>query len=200
MTIQYFLIALLLMAAAYVIVRAVQVMRFQGRMLVCCPETRRPAAVKVNFVRALMYALIGRQHLELCECSRWPERRNCDQDCVPQVHYDPEYHRVWNIVSHWYEHEKCYFCNKPIELMSHVEHHPALLTPDKKTAEWDTLPAEMLPDLLRVSSPVCWSCHMIETLIREHPDRVVFRPWEKSGPIGEYVPKRKAEDAHKPAA
>ena len=197
MTYVYFAIAVVAIAAAYAIIRVHEVMRFQGRMLIRCPETRQPAAVKVSFSSALMSAMAGRPHLVLCECSRWPERADCDQHCLPQVQYDPEYHRVWNIMSHWYEHKKCFFCKKPIEMLSHLDRQPGLLTPEKKTVEWTEVAAEKLPELLPVSSPVCWSCHMIETVIREHPDRIVFRPWEKSGPIGEYVAKDEHEKGGK---
>ena len=66
---------------------------------------------------------------------------------------------------------------------------------ERKTLEWDDLEPEELPVALSACLPVCWSCHITETLIREHPERLTFRPWERSGPIGEYVPKNLEEQS-----
>ncbi len=184
----YLFIALLAIAILYVARRVWEVLRFRGQMLVTCPETYEPAAVKVNVGRAAVKAMPGRQKLELCDCSRWPERGECDQDCLQQVERDPENHRVWTIAAHWYAGKKCVYCRKPIEALSHFDRSPALLDHERKTAEWDDIPAESLPGALSRDLPVCWSCHMTQTFLREHPDLVVYRPWKKCGPLGEYVP------------
>jgi hypothetical protein len=80
----YFLIAILLVAGAFIVYRlqiAVrQYRKFRGKMLVNCPETHDPAAVKVAGVREAMATLVGKQHVELNACSRWPERAGCEQD------------------------------------------------------------------------------------------------------------------------
>ena len=186
----YVLIAVLLMATAYLMYRLHQVLEFRGEMLVTCPETQKPAAVKVATWRAAMPAIVGQRHMELNRCSRWPERHDCGQDCLCQIEADPESHRVWSIASRWYEGKRCVYCGKPIERLSHLDRRPALLDAEKKSVEWDRIPAEKLPDALGGCLPVCWNCHTIETLIREHPDRVFFRPWERGGPLGEYVPKQ----------
>jgi hypothetical protein len=184
----YLFIALLAIAIVYGTRRVWESLRFRGQMLVTCPETRAPAAVKVNVWRAAVRAMAGRQELELSDCSRWPERGECDQDCLVQVERDPENHRVWTIAAHWYAGKKCVYCRKPIERLSHFDRSPALLDRQWKTAEWDDVPAESLPEEFSRDLPVCWSCHMTETFLREHPDLVVHRPWKKSGPLGEYVP------------
>lgn len=57
---------------------------------------------------------------------------------------------------------------------------------DSETVEWNEIPAEKLPGVLSTYRPVCWSCHITETFIKQHPDLVVYRPWER-GPLGEYV-------------
>jgi hypothetical protein len=159
-----------------------------GKMLVTCPETHEPAAVKANAGRAVIKAMVGRQELELSDCSRWPGREECDQACLEQVERDPENHRVWTIAAHWYVGKKCVYCRKPIERLSHFDRRPALLDREWKTAEWDDIPAESLPEEFSRDLPICWSCHMTETFLREHPDLAVHRPWKKCGPLGEYVP------------
>jgi hypothetical protein len=180
-------ILFLVTAAGYLTYRVRQVVKFRGKMLVRCPETGKPAAVKMATWRATLSALFGRRDLELSTCSRWPERSDCGQDCLCQVTTDPESHRVWSIASQWFEGKKCVYCHKPIEKLSHFDRMPALLNAERKTFEWNDIPAEQLPEALWGCQPVCWSCHIAETFIREHPDRVVFRPWKRSGPLGEIV-------------
>jgi hypothetical protein len=184
----YLLIGLLVIATAYVAVKVHEVIKFRGRMLVTCPETRKPAAVKVGLWRAIRTSLFGKAHVELCECTRWPEAAKCEQDCLFQVERYPEDHRVWNVAKSWFEGKTCVYCGKPIQVLSHTNQFPALLNAEKKTILWDELPPEKLPEAFASCKPVCGNCHTIESLIREQPERVTFRPWERSGPMGEYTP------------
>src|SRR5512144_820857 len=52
---------------------------------ILCPETLQPAAVQVDAVYAAQTALAGRERWRLTACSRWPERRGCNQACATQV-------------------------------------------------------------------------------------------------------------------
>ena len=185
----YLFTALLAIAVVFVSRRVWESLKFHGKMLVICPETHEPAAVKINIGRAAAGAVAGRRHLELSDCSRWPERAGCDQACLDQIESDPENHRVRAIAAHWYAGKKCVYCHKQIETPSHFDHSPALIAHDWKTSEWNHVPAENLPEEFSRNLPVCWSCHMTETFLREHPDLAVHRPWKKSGPLGEYIPR-----------
>ena len=175
----YLLIAVLAIGIVYLVVRfemaARQMWNYRGRMLVTCPETRKTAAVKIATPLAGLKAFFGRHELQLSDCSRWPERADCGQDCICQVEDDPESHRVWTIASKWYTGKKCAYCRKPLEALSHMDRPPALRDPDGRTIEWDELPKEMLPDALAKCQPVCWSCHVAETFRRIHPELVVER-------------------------
>ncbi|MGD1105110.1 MAG: hypothetical protein ABSA59_23955 [Terriglobia bacterium] len=53
---------------------------------------------------------------------------------------------------------------------------PALLAPDSKTLSWGAVAAEKLPDIFATHKAVCWSCHIVETFRREHPELVTDRP------------------------
>jgi hypothetical protein len=72
--------------------------RYRGARLVTCPETKAPAAVEVD---AFQVALSegGAHKLCLKECSRWPERENCGQDCLSQIEASPEDCLVRSIVT-----------------------------------------------------------------------------------------------------
>jgi hypothetical protein len=59
--------------------------RFSGSRLVSCPENQRPGVVSIDTRHAMSTGIDGRPDLRLCDCSRWPERANCDQACLAQA-------------------------------------------------------------------------------------------------------------------
>jgi hypothetical protein len=149
--------------------------RFRGPRLVTCPETKKPAAVEVAAAEAGAGAFLSEPTLRLKECSRWPERAGCGQDCLQQIEADPEKCLVWKIVADWYAGKKCVFCHKEIEPVRHLDHAPALLGPDFQTLEWKDMRPEELPSAFTTYQPVCWNCHVAETFRRLHPELVVNR-------------------------
>jgi hypothetical protein len=162
-------------------------LKYRGKRLVTCPETRNPAAVHVNAGKAAVDVLEGKHpRIRLDQCSHWPERARCGQECLSQIENDPEGCSVWSIAQQWYRGRACAYCREPIEKIHWHDHRPALLSPEKKTVQWSEIPAEKLPDVFETHLPVCWSCHIAETFRREHPERIVDRPW-KRGALGEYI-------------
>jgi len=175
-------IAVLVLAAGLVVLRAIPGIRayfaFRGKRLVTCPETHKAAAVDVAAREAALGAFFNEPTLRLVECSRWPERENCGQECLEQVEVDPQNCLVWNLVSKWYEGKDCVFCHKPIGPLHHLDHAPALLGPDSKTAEWKQVRPEELPEIFATHRPVCWNCHVTESFRRLHPELVTDRAFE----------------------
>jgi hypothetical protein len=161
--------------------------KYWGKSLVTCPETRNPASVHVNAGRVVRSALqANRERIQLDQCSCWPERDRCAQECRSQIENDSQGCSVWGIAQQWYRGRACAYCRKPIEKIHWHDHRPALLSPEKKTVQWSDIPAEKLPEVFETHLPVCWSCHIAETFRREHPERIVDRPW-KRGAMGEYL-------------
>jgi len=175
-------IVVLVLAVGLVIFRAIPGFRayfkFRGERLVTCPETHKAAAVGVGAGEAALGAFLKEPTLRLVECSRWPERANCGQECLQQIEVDPEHCLVWNLVAQWYEGKNCVFCRKPIGALHHLDHAPALLGPDGQTAEWKQVQPEQLPEIFETHRPVCWSCHVTETFRRLHPELVTDRSYE----------------------
>jgi hypothetical protein len=147
---------------------------FRGKRIVTCPETHKPVAVNVDAKQAALGAFLSEPTLRLNQCSRWPERQDCGQECLQQVEADPENCLVWNIVSKWYEGKRCVFCHKHVALQ-HLDHAPALLGPDYETVEWNQVRTERLPEVLRTHRPVCWNCHIAMHFRHVHPELVVDR-------------------------
>lgn len=79
------------MASAPVAWAAVHGYRLYGGLrLVTCPEKVEAAIVKINATRAIASKLAGRNDLRLRSCSRWPEKKGCNQACLAQLKAAPD--------------------------------------------------------------------------------------------------------------
>ena len=183
MTVSLFIaLVVVLLALGLFVFRAIPGIRtyfqFRGKRLITCPETHTTEAVDVAAGEAAVGAFMMEPTLRLKECSRWPERESCGQDCLSQIEVGPENCLVWNIVGKWYEGKECVYCHKPIGELKHLDHAPALLGPDFRTAEWREFKPQDLPGVFATHQPVCWNCHVTETFRRLHPELVTDRPFE----------------------
>ncbi|MGZ4814597.1 MAG: hypothetical protein ACXVZV_04275 [Terriglobales bacterium] len=50
-----------------------------------CPEMLQPVDIYVDGTHAARTRFDGHEELIVTSCSRWPERRGCDQGCTPQI-------------------------------------------------------------------------------------------------------------------
>lgn len=161
--------------------------KFRGDSVVNCPETRKPAGVRVNALRAAVDSLRGRSgKVRLEQCSRWPEREQCGQECLNQIRHDANLCHVSAMAEQWYAGRDCTLCGKPIGKLSWHDHPPAMADEKRHTVQWNEIQPEDLQKALETHLPICWSCHMAETFRRRFPERVVDRPW-KRGAMGEYI-------------
>jgi hypothetical protein len=171
-------IAVVFLTAGVVLWRALHTyFKFRGARLITCPETRKPAAVEVDARHAALFTGIGGTDLRLEDCSRWPERKDCGQDCLQQIESSPEDCLVRTILTKWYKGKPCALCGKIFAEISWLDHKPPLMSPGKQTVEWSEIPPESIPNVLATALPVCWDCHIAETFRRRYPELVVDRPW-----------------------
>ena len=64
--------------------------RYSGGRPVVCPENHQPAVVNVDLRHAAATVMDGAPALRLCDCSRWPERAQCNQACLSEaIHAEP---------------------------------------------------------------------------------------------------------------
>jgi hypothetical protein len=166
-------VSLLVLAAAIVVVPTL--LQWHGTRLVRCPETGATAAVDLDLKQAMVSELFGRGDLVLRECSRWPERAGCGQECLHQVARAPEGCRVRTIVSKWYEGKACVYCGRSFGEIHWHDHRPALRTGPGVTRQWSEVRPEELPALFATCRPVCWDCHEAESFRHQHPELVVDR-------------------------
>ncbi len=176
-----FILSLSGLALAVIIVSSVRGLRAywraRGKRLITCPETHCAAAVELDAKGAGLKAFRGGSFLCLQDCSRWPEKKDCAQDCLTEVKTLEEGCLVRNIVAKWYQGRACVYCHKAVDTVAEwTGHMPALLAPDGKTATWGDVPPEKLPEIFATHKPVCWSCHIAEAFRHEHPELVTDRP------------------------
>jgi hypothetical protein len=151
--------------------------KYRGKMVIICPETRKPVAVKVDVGRAAITSVLRDPDIRLISCTRWPERQDCGQECVLQIELAPEDCTIRTILAKWHQDKLCVFCRKPFELFGH---NLALLDPTSgETVECTAVPPEKLSGTLASHAPVCWNCHIVETFRRMRPELVVDRPWRE---------------------
>jgi hypothetical protein len=172
------LVGLAVGVSAFALVKGLRVyLRMRGKRLVTCPENHCTAAVELDAKGAGLRAFRGGTYLCLRDCSRWPEKHDCAQDCLTEVNALGQGCLVRNIVAGWYQGRTCVYCRKPVDNVADwTGHMPGLVDQDYKTVSWGDVPPEKLPDVFTTHKPVCWSCHMTETFRREHPELVTDRP------------------------
>lgn len=59
--------------------------QYSGTRVVTCPENHHQVAVSLDALRAAGTGLAGQPSLRIAGCTRWPERGNCGQECMPEA-------------------------------------------------------------------------------------------------------------------
>ena len=84
MPISYLALALLLLAGAAVWLGR-NWLKYRGQRVVTCPETKQSAGVVVDATHAAATVFGKALELRLSECSRWPEKAGCGQECLSEI-------------------------------------------------------------------------------------------------------------------
>ena len=170
-----FLIVLLISFVPVVYIATRAYLKYRGNRVVTCPETKKPVSVRVDPRLAASTAVKGETHLRLQSCTRWPERENCEQECLSQIEASPEGCLVQKMLADWYADRFCALCRKEFGRIHRSDHKPALLTPDRRLIEWDEFPPETLPNVLATSEPVCRDCSVAKRFYEQFPELVTER-------------------------
>lgn len=173
----YILIPAVLLVVLWLVVRVflAAYAKYAGGAAVVCPETKEVAGVEIDTTHAAWSSFGGTPTLHLKNCSRWPGRENCGQECIQQIQATPESCMVRHLLVAWYAGKKCVFCNRELGHTDWTEHKPCVLLPNDKTAEWSSLAYERVPTLLSSGRPVCWNCHITESFRANRPELVIER-------------------------
>jgi hypothetical protein len=124
-----------------------------------------------------MLAPINAKDIRLKDCSRWPERKDCGQECLDDIEASPEDCLVRTILTQWYDGKKCALCDKTFGEINWLDRKPALMSLGNPSREWSEIPPEEIWNVLGTALAVCWNCHMAEKFRLRYPELVVDRPW-----------------------
>jgi hypothetical protein len=166
------IVAVLALVAARVVVL---VRRYRGSRVITCPENGRPAGVELDANHAVLTALGAHAELRLSDCSRWPEKAGCGQECLRQIEASPEGCLVRHILTDWYAGKNCTMCGQPIGPIHLTDQKPGLLNSDGRNLDWRDIPADQIPGVLASARAVCFSCHLANSFAHEHPELVIDR-------------------------
>ncbi len=149
--------------------------KWRGKRLITCPRDETAAGVEVDAKQAALAASFGERYLTLKDCTHWPERQDCGQQCLEQIESSPESCLVRNVFLNWYHDKTCVYCGSEFTEINWHDHKPAFRSPDGKFIEWSETPVEKIPRVLETHQPVCWNCYIAENFRQEHPELVVDR-------------------------
>ena len=177
MTAQTFVVLLLgMVLAVYVGIALLAWFRMRGTRVIVCPETQKPAAVEVDATHAAVSAMWENADLRLKDCSRWPERKSCDQGCVSQIAIAPHDTLATTLLQRFFEGKRCAICRRAIAPIHGAQPKPGLFNvATHEVLAWEEIPAQNLPDALATHLPVCANCQVAETFRRQFPDLVTDR-------------------------
>ena len=136
---------------------------YRGIRVVTCPESRESAAVELASWQAAVMGLFGKSVPRVRSCSRWPERRVCDQACVRVIEAAPAATLVETVLGNWCRYNACVCCGAPLARLHVGRHEPHLMDRELHIFEWKELPPEKVPETLRTCEPVCPNCVLAET-------------------------------------
>ncbi len=143
----------------------------RGRRRVVCPENNDSAEVELDPEYALKTAFRNHQQSRLQDCTRWPDRDDCGQECLAQV--DPTPQNVDRLLSKWYEGKHCAICARSLSASDWRRSRLAVLNQQHKLFELRHTNLADLQAELQGTSPLCWNCHQEERA--RHAPRVARR-------------------------
>jgi hypothetical protein len=164
--------------------------RYGGSRIVTCPETKSPTVVEVDALHASLTSVVGLPDIRLKDCSRWPMRSQCGQECLTDLDVAPDRCLVSGVLMRWYRGRNCAYCRNTFPEINWSDHRPAVRSPEGQLLSWGEVSSDQLQQVLETHLPVCWNCYIAQTFRRDHPDLVVFRPWRNDisgGPDGSSV-------------
>ena len=157
---------------------------YRGTKIVICPETGRPAIVEIDALHASLTSTVGLPDIRLENCWRWPLNEQCGQECLTNLDVEPGQCLVSGVLMRWYRGKTCVYCGKPFEELQWIDHKPALQSPQGTLVRWIGVSVENLSTVLETHLPVCWDCYIAQSFRIDHPDLVVYRPWQNDIPGG----------------
>ena len=148
---------------------------YRGQRMVSCPETQQPVGLELDAWLAAA-DLSDATALRVKNCSRWPEKADCGQECVAIIDASPESSLIRNIAAAWYQGKSCVYCRRTIGEIRWPDELPGVRGRDGVLKDWTMVAATDVPAVLETYGAVCWSCNLAEQFRLKHPELVTDRP------------------------
>lgn len=176
----YVVAAALLATGLFFAIRyfAREYIRYRDSQIITCPENHEAAIVQVDALHAALTSAFGAPDIRLQNCGRWPLMEKCGQECLVQLDGAPPECLVRGVLMRWYESKSCLYCGKPFLQIPLLDHKPALQSPEGQLMEWSEVNIDDLQTVMDTYSPVCWDCYIAQSFVRDHPESVVYRPFQ----------------------
>ena len=145
--------------------------------VITCPDSGHSEAVVVDARHHLAQSLRGETTERLEDCTRWPERADCGQECLQQIDAAPSGCRARALLEDFYAGKVCATCGREFgHDAASWAHQPGLIDADRHVKAWGDIPPRELPTTLAQHQPICWDCKVVETVYDQHPDLITERP------------------------
>jgi hypothetical protein len=79
------IVVALCIATFFLVRMSVEFVRFRGPRHLVCPQTGSFALVRIGAFHAALTSLLDSPDLRVTSCSRWPDRRDCGQECLRHI-------------------------------------------------------------------------------------------------------------------
>jgi hypothetical protein len=149
--------------------------RYRGSRVVTCPETKEPVLVEVDALHASLTEMVGLPDIRLENCTRWPMKQDCGQECLMNLHVAPEQCMVSGVLMRWYRDKQCVYCKTAFPELHWIDHRPGIRSPEGRLLAWEEIHLDELQNVLDTHLPVCWTCYVTQKFQAEHPELVVMR-------------------------
>ncbi len=154
--------------------------RWRGDRVITCPDSHTVEAVEVDPTAAAASSMLHTHpSLRLKECSRWPEKADCGQECLSQIVEKSNHCLFVAILADWYLGKTCVYCQHHFGEVEWHDHKPGLRSPEGNLLEWSAIDAQSVFETMNTHQPVCWDCMVAEGFRRAFPDRVTDREWKR---------------------
>ena len=180
MSVVYLVAAGLLATSLFFVIRYFvrEYIHYRDSRIISCPENGQAAVVEVDAIHAALTSPLGQPDIRLQNCGRWPLLQNCGQECLVQLDVAPPECLVRGVLMRWYEFKSCLYCGKPFHQIQLLDHKPALQSPEGKLLAWSEVDIGEMQTVMSTYTPVCWDCYIAQSFVRDHPEMVVYRPWQ----------------------
>jgi hypothetical protein len=157
-------VAAVMLGIMFVLIRSDSPRLDNKERKVTCPADLSPAVVRLDVANARRTMIESHRQMQLQSCSHWPDRSQCDQECMVQIEAGPAV--LDRIFNKWYDRKACALCGAPLSDLDWRWNRFAAIDAEHKFFVLADFDLPTLPGSLEGCWPICWTCHKKATASR----------------------------------